>query len=500
MLIKSIKNSINKKFFLITSLILILCSMLIYLFIIIVMPISYERYIDKKITYSTTSLSNNARNTILSNFPDLFDYNSLYNIKYAYIVFDETKKYVPINDSEYLFYNFDDPADISNFNEESFLLSYKYKKDELSTDELLKYLSLQIKLDIPDVLANTKYIKVPLTLKDNTNCTMYLFFVLQPISDASTILINLLPYVLIMILLVSFIASYIYSKIITKPIIKISKTAKEMSSTNLKAKCDIKQSDEIGILSSSLNTLSTNLSFSLDELKRTNSILEKEIEKEREIDKLRRDFFNSASHELKTPITIIKGQLEGMLYNIGIYKNRDKYLNRCLEVTESMEDLVREILTISRMESSNFKLNLCESNLSNILKECIYYYSDLMKVKNITLKTNIEDNLYIKLDNSLMEKVLSNIISNAINYSPNNSDICISLNNKTLKIINYNSSILENELNNLFDAFYRVDKSRNSNTGGSGLGLYIVKIILELHNFKYSIKNIDNGVCFTIIF
>lgn len=497
MLIKSIKNSINKKFFLITSLILIICSMLIYLFIVIVMPISYENYIDKKVYNITSSFSNKS----IYNFPDLFTNDTFYGINYAYIVFDSNKKYVSIIDSEYLLYTFDDSSYISEFNEESFLLSYKYKKDELSTDELLKYLSLNFKLYIPDSLANAnvKYIKVPITLKDNTTYTMYLFWGLQPINDASKVLINLLPYVLIMILLVSFIASYIYSKIITKPIIKISKTAKEMSSTNLNAKCDVKQSDEIGVLSSSLNTLSTNLSSSLDKLKTTNSILEKEIEKEREIDRLRRDFFNSASHELKTPITIIKGQLEGMLYNIGIYKNREKYLNRCLEVTESMEDLVKEILTISRMESSNFKLNLLESNLSNVLKECVYYYSDLIKSKNITLTINIEDNLYIKIDTNLIKKALSNIISNAINYSPNNSKISISLNNKTLEIINYNSSIPENELNNLFHAFYRVDKSRNSNTGGNGLGLYIVKIILDLHNFKYSIKNIDNGVCFTII-
>ena len=133
-----------------------------------------------------------------------------------------------------------------------------------------------------------------------------------------------------------------------------------MSSLELDTRCSVKSNDEIGILASSLNNLSKNLSLSLNELKDKNIILKKEIEKEREIDKMRRDFFNAVSHELKTPITIIKGQLEGMIYNVGVYINRDKYLNRSLEVTQSMEKLIKEILTISRMESNNFKLDLNE--------------------------------------------------------------------------------------------------------------------------------------------
>ena len=96
---------------------------------------------------------------------------------------------------------------------------------------------------------------------------------------------------------------------------------------------------------------------------------------------MRRDFFNAVSHELKTPITIIKGQLEGMIYNVGVYKNRDKYLNRSLEVTESMEKLIKEILTISRMESNNFKLDLNEENLSFILKESLSFYFSAQKNK-----------------------------------------------------------------------------------------------------------------------
>lgn len=216
----------------------------------------------------------------------------------------------------------------------------------------------------------------------------------------------LFPICFMMILFISFISAFIYSKIITKTIIKISKDAEKMSSLELDTRCSVKSNDEIGILASSLNNLSKNLSLSLNELKDKNIILKKEIEKEREIDKMRRDFFNAVSHELKTPITIIKGQLEGMIYNVGVYKNRDKYLNRSLEVTESMEKLIKEILTISRMESNNFKLDLNEENLSFILKESLNEYYDLAEYKNIKINLNLEEDLYVKIDKNLFKKAL----------------------------------------------------------------------------------------------
>lgn len=312
----------------------------------------------------------------------------------------------------------------------------------------------------------------------------------------------LFPICFMMILFISFISAFIYSKIITKPIIKISKDAEKMSSLELDTRCSVKSNDEIGILASSLNNLSKNLSLSLNELKDKNIILKKEIEKEREIDKMRRDFFNAVSHELKTPITIIKGQLEGMIYNVGVYKDRDKYLNRSLKVTESMEKLIKEILTISRMESNNFKLDLNEENLSFILKESLNEYYDLAEYKNIKINLKLEEDLYVKIDKNLFKKALGNILNNALMYSPKSSIIYIYLtkNPLSLEIINTNAFIQEEIIDKLFTPFYRIDKSRNRNTGGSGLGLYIVKNILELHNFKYEIKNIDIGVSFKIKF
>lgn len=503
-LISKIKNSINKKFFLITSTILILCSIFIYIFIVFAMPYAYRIYINKNIEKICETLPKKSQEIYINDFKNLMDDSLFSNLFYAYILFDEEDKYVTIYDSEYLTYTYftDKQNDSLNFTKEDFLLSYNHARDKLNSEELLKYLASDKKLDIPEKLLNSKFKSINLRLKNNKKYTLFLFFGLQPISDASKAILMLFPICFMIILFISFISAFIYSKIITKPIIKISKDAEKMSSLELDTRCSVKSNDEIGILASSLNNLSENLSLSLNELKDKNIMLKKEIEKEREIDKMRRDFFNAVSHELKTPITIIKGQLEGMIYNVGVYKNRDKYLNRSLEVTESMEKLIKEILTISRMESNNFKLDLNEENLSFILKESLNEYYDLAEYKNIKINLNLEENLYVKIDKNLFKKALGNIINNALMYSPKSSIIYIHLTKTplSLEIINTNTSIQEKNIDKLFTPFYRIDKSRNRNTGGSGLGLYIVKNILEFHNFKYEIKNIDIGVSFKISF
>lgn len=501
-LISKIKNSINKKFFLITSAILILCSIFIYIFVVFSMPYAYKFYINKKIDKICETFPEKSQEIYINDFKNLMDDSLFSNLFYAYILFDEEDKYVTIYDSEYLtFTYFTDKQNDSFFTKDDFLLSYNHARDKLNSKELLKYLASDKKLDVPEKLLNAKFKSINLKLKNNKNYTLLLFFGLQPISDASKTILMLLPIVIIIVFLISFISAFIYSKIITKPIVKISKNAEKMSSLELDIRCIVKSNDEIGILASSLNNLSENLSLSLNELKDKNILLKKEIEKERENEKMRIDFFNAASHELKTPITIIKGQLEGMLYNIGVYKDRDKYLNRSLKVTESMEKLIKEILTISRMESNNLKINFNEENLSIIVKECLNEFFDLAEYKKIRINLNIEPNLYAKIDKNLFKKALGNIINNALVYSPENSDIFINLtkNPFILEVINTNSFIPKENIDKLFTPFYRIDKSRNKNTGGSGLGLYIVKNILELHNFKYEIKNTNIGVSFKII-
>lgn len=331
---------------------------------------------------------------------------------------------------------------------------------------------------------------------------LYLTAPLQPVSEASKVLFLLIPYIGLVVILISVIGGLIYSKVISKPLISMNKVAKEMAKLDFTKKCTVKGEDEIGELSQSLNDLSNNLRISMEELQRANEQLLDDIAKEREIEKKRREFIATISHELKTPITILKGQIEGMLSNIGIYKDRDKYLKRNLEVLNDMEYMVKETLEISKLESQGFKPRKEQVSLSKIVEECIYNISFIAKRKNIFIDKNINEDLFVHGDSKLLKKVVNNIINNAINHSPESEKVYANLHEEkdeiVLKVENTGIYIEENELKEIFKPFYRIEKSRNRKSGGSGLGLYIVKMILDAHNGKYSISNNEKGVEFKL--
>ena len=299
-------------------------------------------------------------------------------------------------------------------------------------------------------------------------------------------------------------ASIVYSHYVTRPVLRISDVSKRMAELDFNWKCDEKRTDELGILAHSLNEMSQKLSAAMTDLKSANEKLQADIERERALEQAQLDFFSAVSHELKTPITVIKGQTEGMILNIGDYQDRNKYLARSLEVINTMENMVQEILTVSRMKSSKVGLKKETIPFSDMLKQEYALFEDLIVQKGIEWNESITPNLCVVGDKALLQKAINNLVSNAIAYSPQDSAIYLTAfsENGTVRFLLENTGvhIPDSELPKLFDAFYRVEHSRNKGTGGSGLGLYIVKTILEQHQAEYRIENTKRGVLFTIRF
>ncbi|AXR14656.1 two-component sensor histidine kinase, partial [Bacillus sp. E25] len=210
------------------------------------------------------------------------------------------------------------------------------------------------------------------------------------------------------------------------------------------------------------------------------------------------------AHELKTPLTVMKGYLEGMIYNIGPYQNRDQYLNKNFQIIENLEQLVREILSMSRLEQHTFKLQVEEVNLSKSIDTITKKLEFFASQKGIQIIKEVDSDSFVYTDYVLLEKACKNIIHNAIMYSPYNEKVYIKLtkdskqNNIQIRVINTGVKIKEEEIQHIFKPFYRIEKSRNRNTGGSGLGLYIVKQILESLFITYSMSNTKQGVQFLI--
>ena len=204
------------------------------------------------------------------------------------------------------------------------------------------------------IISNSYYFSF---VDDNSQYILTVYGEASQIAELRQSFVSVLPILFCVILLVSLATAWGYSRIITNPVLKISRISKEMSDMRLEWQLEERRSDELGVLENSLNTLSRKLSATLEELQSANLQLQKDIEHQKALERAQQDFFSSASHELKTPITIIKGQLEGMLLGIGAYKDHEKYLARSLEVAATLETMVQEILTISRLETNvDFKM------------------------------------------------------------------------------------------------------------------------------------------------
>lgn len=329
--------------------------------------------------------------------------------------------------------------------------------------------------------------------------------VLTVVASASTAdeitgaFLKLLPLLIVIILLISLLSAWLCSRLIAAPVLQICNVSKRMAQMDMTWHCETERTDELGILADSLNTLAGRLTQTMGELEETNAWLREEVALSRMLEKQRRDFFAAASHELKTPITVLKGQLESMMLGIGDYKNYEKYFPQTLDTVESMEQLIREILMISKMESGIPEESFTNEVIGDILQVCAAAIEPLAEEKQISIAVRLpKEKIRMCVNRRLFQKAVSNILSNAVRYSPAGQHIVITLTEKVLTVENTGTSIDGEELSSLFAPFYRSDKSRNRKSGGSGLGLYIVKTILELHDLDCKIENGENSVVFSI--
>lgn len=345
--------------------------------------------------------------------------------------------------------------------------------------------------------------------------TLFIFGSTQLVNQAVAALGQIFPWMLLTVFFLSLVIALFYSKYLSKPVEALSAASGKMADLDFTVRTDMKRTDEIGTLSRSLDVMVKKLDSALTGLQSANEKLKDEMEQEREQEQRRMEFFAAASHELKTPVTILKGQIQGMEQNVGVYKDRDKYLARAGEVTVTLQNMIQEILMISKMESCGFSIKKTKVDLAELTRLQLAELNELFERKSMSLEVNMPDKCVCEGDKQLMGIVTRNILVNALRYSPEGESIKVKLYTKvsplgarsgrenTVHIIweveNTGVWLDEREVPRLFDAFYRVDSSRNRKSGGSGLGLYIVREILEQHEAAYEIKNTKNGVCFKII-
>lgn len=311
---------------------------------------------------------------------------------------------------------------------------------------------------------------------------------------------NILPAVLVFVLILSAAGAFCCSRYLTKPVVLISNISRRMTALDMTWRCDVNRTDEIGVLAGNLNIMAERLDMTLHELKDANAKLQEDIDKERLREKQRVDFFRAVSHELKTPITVLKGELEGMIYGVGEYKDRDKHLRHSAKTVTEMENLVKEILTASRMAEKDARTVPEETNIGEIVTECSRRLQGVVEDKGIMLSADVQPDCVVQGDAAMLFKAVSNIIGNAVKHTPEKGRVIIRLQNHILTVENTGVQIAPADMERIFEPFYRTDPSHNHSTGGSGLGLYIVKGILGRHGIPFQFTNTARGVCFTVRF
>ncbi|EOP79346.1 hypothetical protein IGM_06325 [Bacillus cereus HuB4-4] len=467
---------ITYKLFVTTSTILLSFAALIYVTLYFFLPTFYEQYKTDQIQTGIEEIIDKSKNLTFQNAIPLFDDYAQKNNAGVYLQ----------NDEGAIIYS---PS--------FYFVSEKNHKFLVNRTE-----KIVIAENVENARNSYQTIK-PIQFQD-VNLTLVVSATFQPIDEASQVLVRFLPYISIIVLVIAVGSAYFYSRFITKPLIYINEGAQKMANLNFSEKIEVRSMDELGELSNSLNDMSINLQQAMFDLQQANQQLKSDIEKEREIETKRRDFFAIVAHELKTPLTVMKGYVEGMMYNIGPYQDRDHYLKQNHKIIENVQQLVREILSMSKLEQHTFKLHVEEVNLSQLMNTIATNLEFFASQKNIQIIKQIDSDLFVYTDLVLLEKACKNIIHNAIMYSPHNEKVYIKLtknskqNNIQMQVINTGVKIKEEDIQHIFKPFYRVEKSRNRNTGGTGLGLYSVKQIFKALRILYSIKNVEKGVQFSI--
>ena len=274
--------------------------------------------------------------------------------------------------------------------------------------------------------------------------------------QAKNLSLQFLPYSLILSLCFSAIVSFVYAKSIKNYVVEIKRVTDQMMALDKKARLEIDSNDEIGQLKAQINDLYETLLDSISNLELKN----KEILR---LEKIKYDFFKGASHELKTPLASLKIILENMKYNVGKYENRDVYIDDCIDLVDHLTKSIQQILSVYSIENlkDDEEIVCIKNELSRVLQK----YDVLIHQKELRIQNDVKDEtMYI--GKTALNIILSNLISNAINYTYEKGMIQIGIEQ---------------------DYFYIQNKQDPTQPKGNGLGLYIVRNLLDNYKMKYEV-------------
>ncbi len=348
----------------------------------------------------------------------------------------------------------------------------------------------------------TRSTYIELFAQDDTNASFVLIRTnVESMQDSVHIANTFLLYAGILVLIVASGIMLVASGRVVRPIKQLSEIAKRMSALDFTSKYEGRSHDEIGELGESINTLSEKLEETISDLKSVNNRLQSDIEQKIQVDEIRKEFLANVTHELKTPIALISGYAEGLKDCINDdAESRDYYCDVIIDEAGKMNTMVKKLLTLNQIEFGNQIIELKRFDICEVIRSVLNASDVLIKNKGAKLLVNAKGPINVWADEYMVEEVFTNYLTNALNHCENEMivDVKAETKGKTVRISVFNTGkpIPEEDIDKIWIKFYKVDKARTREYGGSGIGLSIVKAIMEAHNKPYGVINHSNGVEF----
>ena len=397
---------------------------------------------------------------------------------------------------------------------------YTSNKDFYSTFGQMNEMTSKSNIKNGEIIENNKNFAIR-KIKDNKNDITYillsstldngyLLYIRIPITSIqeSVKISNNFLYLMagITIIISAVIVSYV-SRRFTDPILELNDIAKRMSNLDFSHKYNVSNADdEINNLGKSINTMSDKLEKTIKQLRENNIELEKDIEEKSKIDEMRKSFISDVSHELKTPIALIEGYSEGLLENVNSdEESRKFYAEVILDEANKMDKLVKQLLELMKLEYGKREFNDQKFNIVELEKEVVRKSKVMLDEKNVQVNLENDDEIQVIADDFYIEQIVTNYLTNAIkNVKEINGKKIINIKNEVNKdknkvrinVFNTGENIKEEDLNRIWNRFYKIDDSRNREDGGTGIGLSFVRAIMNNYQNKYGVINKEDGVEF----
>ncbi|WP_281217372.1 sensor histidine kinase [Lysinibacillus capsici] len=333
--------------------------------------------------------------------------------------------------------------------------------------------------------------KILITKSDETNSYIFLMTSLQPVDEAVQMIEEYYIYIVAFVFILILLASFYYSVKIAKPLLRINRTTEKIANLDFSETIAVHSQDEIGDLSRNINVLSNRLSMYIEQL-------QQDIEKEKKLENTRKEFISGVSHELKTPLSIMKSCITILRGNVANHK-KEYYFDALEQEVDKMDLLIIDMLELAKYESGTYKMQMDAFYIHSLLEEICQKLMPEIEQKQLRVETHLLQ-IEVVANQRRIEQVLMNFLTNAIRYSPSQECIIVAIEAEgkqvRISVENKGVQIEKEHLEKIWERFYRIDASRKRSEGGTGLGLAISKNILMLHGVEYGVCNTSDGVEF----